>query len=658
MFRNLLVVLIAIIGGCKSSALVDTSEGNSKSAVLFTVNNTPITQEEFEYVYNKNNINNDSAYQQQDINEYLDLYINFKLKIEEAKSRGMDTSKAFKEEFNGYLEQLKKPYLTESKVTKHLMEEAYNRYKEEIKASHILIKISDPLNPTDTLNAYKKALEIRAKSTAGIDFSVLAKQYSDDPSARVNSGSLGYFSSFQMVYPFESAAYNTKVGEVSMPIRTQFGYHLIKVHDRRPANGKVQVAHIMVRVNGDSVAAKNKIFEIYEQAQGGASWDELVKLYSDDVNSKKTNGVLNAFSIGQMPYAFQETSFALQNPGDISDPVMTDYGWHVIKLISKEPVEEFSKLEATIKSRISRDSRAQLNKKALLNRLKKENGFSENLENKALALKKADSTLIKGQWKDNNSSISGKPIFIVADQNYNVADFFRYIEINQKPSSYSPTYYMSLLYDTFQEEKIIAYEEDHLSDKYIDYRMIVKEYQEGILLFELMEQEVWNKAVLDSVGLKNYYEAHKQEYQWGERANATIFASAKGNVIDEIKMAIERNDSTYLSKKQLYKKYNSGASLTLQTDSGNFEEGANEVLDQCDWKSGTQIVEFAGMQHLVWIKEILNPQIKELNETKGAVISDYQGYLEKRWLKELKDKYTVTVDDVVLNRVYESLERK
>ncbi|HNP17384.1 MAG TPA: peptidylprolyl isomerase [Fulvivirga sp.] len=655
MFKNLLVVLLAIALGCKSGSPLKSIKDKSKSAILFSVNNSPVSQEEFEYVYKKNNINNDSAFSRSDIKAYLDLYINFKLKIEEAKSRGMDTTKAFKDEFNGYLEQLKKPYLTESKVTEHLIQEAYDRYKEEIKASHILVKIKDPLNPEDTLNAYKKIMEIRAKALSGTDFGTLAKQYSDDPSAQKNNGNLGYFSSFQMVYPFESAAYNTNVDEVSMPVKTQFGYHIVKVFDRRPANGKVQVAHIMVRIKGDSAAVKNKIFEIYDQANGGVSWDELVKLYSEDINSKNTNGTLNPFTIGQMPYQFQEASFALQNPGDISDPIMTDFGWHIIKLIKKEPIESFSQMEPTIKSRISRDMRAQLNKKALIKRLKKENGFSENLANKNLVLQQADSSLIQGKWKSAGTNV--EPLFTIADQVFNTDDFYKYVVSNEKPSSYVPKTYMGLLYDAFQEEKIIAYEEAHLSDKYLDYRMIVKEYQEGILLFDLMEKEVWNKAVEDTVGLKAFYETNKSTYKWGPRANATIYSSAKNNVIDEIKTAINSNDTTFLSKQSLYKKYNSGASLTLQTDSGNFEKGVNQVLDQCEWKPGVQIINMAGMQHLVWIKEILAPQIKELNETKGAVISDYQSDLEKAWLKELKEKYTVNINDKVLNSVYESLER-
>ncbi len=655
MFKNLLVGLLVITVGCKSGSPLKSTGGNSKSAILFSVNNSPVTQEEFEYVYKKNNINNDSAFSRSDIKEYLDLYINFKLKIEEAKGRGMDTTESFKEEFNGYLDQLKKPYLTESKVTEHLIQEAYNRYKEEIKASHILVKIKDPLNPEDTLNAYNKILEIRDKALSGADFGALAKQYSDDPSAQKNSGNLGYFSSFQMVYPFESAAYNTKLGEVSIPVKTQFGYHIVKVFDRRPANGKVQVAHIMVRIKGDSVAAKNKIFEIYDQANGGVSWDELVKLYSDDVNSKNTNGTLNPFTIGQMPYQFQETSFALEKPGDISDPIMTDFGWHIIKLIKKEPIESFSQMEPTIKSRISRDSRAELNKKALLVRLKKENGFSEDYDNKVLALQQADSSLIQGKWKSAISNV--KPLFSVADQVYTIDDFYKYVVSNEKPNSYTPKTYMGLLYDDFQEERIIAYEETHLSDKYLDYRMIVKEYQEGILLFDLMEKEVWNKAVEDTVGLSAFYEANKSSYEWGPRAIATIYSSAKNKVIDEINKAINGNDTTYLSKQNLYKKYNSGASLTLHTDSGTFEKGVNQVLDQCEWKLGIQIINMAGMQHLVWIKEILAPQIKELNETKGAVISDYQGNLEKAWLKRLKENYTIKINDQVLNSVYESLER-
>lgn len=651
MLRKLLFIFL-LLAGCKSTKVVDS--GNQKTddqQILFTVNGEGVTAEEFKYVYSKNNINNDSAFTKTDIKEYLDLYVNFKLKIQEAESRGMDKSKAFVDEFNGYKEQLKKPYLTENKVTERLVSEAYDRFKYEVRACHILINAKE-----DTLDAYNKIVEIKKQLDKGASFENLAKQYSQDPSVKVNGGDLGYFTSFQMVYPFESAAYQTNVGEVSAPTRTQFGYHLVKVKDRRPANGKVQVAHIMIRATSDTTAVKNRIFEIYDQVKGGVEWAELVKLYSEDVNSRNTDGVLRAFSVGQMPLEFQEASFALAEPGEISDPVKTQYGWHIIKLINREPIESFEQMEASIKSRISRDSRAQLNEIALINRLKKENGFMENAENKKIALSITDSTLLRGNWKYTPTAQNDLELFKVADKTHLLNEFATYIEDNQKPVKDELNHYTNVLYNDFQKSKIIAYEEDHLANKYFDYKMIVKEYREGILLFNLMENEVWNRAVEDTVGLEAFYHSRKDNYKWDERAKASIY-SASEKILQEISNAIEKEDSVFLTKQSLYKKYNSGSNLILQSESGIFERGVKEVLDLAEWKVGIQELEFGGKSHLVWIQEILPPQIKTLQETKGAVISDYQEVLEKNWLVKLKEKYSVLMNNEVLNYVYESLQK-
>ncbi|MTI19545.1 peptidylprolyl isomerase, partial [Fulvivirga sp. RKSG066] len=348
------------------------------------------------YVYKKNNTNNDSAFTKSDVDDYLELYKKFKLKIAEAKSQGLDSTKEFIKEFNTYKEQLKKPYLTETKVAEKLVREAYDRYKTEVNASHILIKVDENASPQDTLLAYNKALELKQKANNGESFEILAKQYSEDPSAQRNGGNLGYFTSFQMVYPFETAAYETNVGEISDPVRTRFGYHIIKVVDKRPAQGSVTVSHLMLRMkpgSADSAAIQNKIFELHEQAIGGANWEQLVEQFSEDVNSKTKGGKLPPFKVGQMPYSFQEASFALEDIGSISDPVKTPYGWHIIRLEDYASIDSYEKMEASLKSRVKRDSRAEINRQALINRLKEENDFNWVDQNKALVLSYADSSL-------------------------------------------------------------------------------------------------------------------------------------------------------------------------------------------------------------------------------------------------------------------------
>lgn len=647
-----IVVIILLFAGCKTGN-INTISNSQDNRILFTVNNTPVTAEEFKYVYNKNNFNSPEAFSKDDIKNYFDLFLNFKLKIEEAKSTGMHETKEFKEELDGYLVQLKKPYLSENEVTKRLIKEAYDRYNQEIRASHILISIENG----DTLSAYNKASELRKKIVDGASFAEVAIANSDDPSVRINKGDLGYFTSFQMVYPFESAAYKTAVGQISDPARTQFGYHLVYVKDKRPANGKVQVSHIMLKHTSDSASVKNKIFDIYEQATGGVDWNELVKQYSDDVNSKNTNGILRPFGVAQMPFIFQEAAFQLENPDQISDPIKTKYGWHIIKLVKKIPIESFEKLEPTISSRIEKDVRSQQNEKVLIQRLKRENGFSENKEVWEVLLDKVDDSLVKGSWAPNIASFSEETLFTVGKNEISVNEFVEYVKSDGKTSSSTPEIYAVNLYHNFKNEQIIGYEESLLEEKYIDYRMLVKEYREGIMLFQLMEDEVWNKASEDSIGLQNFYEVNKEKYQWDRRADVNLYSSSDVEIINKVKEAIQMQDSSFLTKENIYKKYNSGASVSLQLESGIFEEGIIEILDQSRWEVGVEQINYAGKTHLVWIKNILEPRTKELNEAKGAVISDYQNQLEKEWLIKLRDKYTVSINDDVLNKIYEELAK-
>lgn len=633
-------------------------QGTAKEQqVLFTVAGESVPTEEFIYVYNKNNSNNDSAYSKEDIQEYFELYKKFKLKIAEAKARGIDTTDAFSKEFNLYKEQLKKPYLAETKIIDQLVEEAYKRFEQEINASHILIKIDPNAQPADTLKAYEKVTEIRNKALSGEDFAELAKQYSDDPSAARNGGNLGYFTSFQMVYPFESAAYTTPEGEISQPVRTQFGYHLIKVHDKRPSQGTVTVSHIMLR-NGsaDDKVLQDKIFEIHEQAVAGASWKQLVEQFSQDINSKKNGGIIQPFKVGQLPFEFQEAAFSLTAVGEISDPVKTPYGWHILRLEDRLPISSFEEMEGNIRSRIERDPRAAAQKDQLVDRLKAENGYQLDTATLQLVYQKIDSTLTKGQWRPALSQeTKEKELMKIGGRSVDVNEFLGFILSHQRRFNGEPLTFAKQLFNSFETEQVMAVEESQLEDKYFDYRMLVKEYREGIMLFQLMEEEVWQKAVDDTVGLQNFYEDHKTNYLWKERVKAYIYNSSDKQIIQEIRERITKGDSLVHSKKELENTYNKETALTLQVDSGVYEEGTNALLNNVERKKGLYEKSYGDRFILVEIKEVMPEGPKKLNEIKGLVISDYQNYLENQWLKTLREKYPLEVNDKQLEYVYEKL---
>jgi len=747
-----------LAGSLLLTGLWSCTSTKTTSDVIGRVGSDPIYANEFNYVYNKNNSNSANAYSRESVDEYLRLYTNFRLKVKEAEALGLDTLSAFRQELDGYKKQLAQPYFNEKQLVDEYTKQAYERLKEEVSASHILITVKPDAAPEDTLAAWQKISGIRSRVVKGEDFAKLASELSEDPSAKSNAGHLGYFTALQMVYPFEDAAYATPKGGVSEPVRTRFGYHILQVHDRRPSQGQVRVAHLMVRAaegmpESDLQAAKEKITELYNKIRAGENWDALVKQFSDDVNSRDKGGELQWFGTGRMIPSFEEAAFALNEPGAITDPVQTPYGWHIIKLLERKGLEDFESLEAGIRSKVARD-RSETNKKKLVSRLMAENKFKENTGAVEKMLALADSSFAEGGWVGNTTLSDTKNIlFTIGNRKYSQADFVNFAATQKGAAGSSPKAHMQNMYTIYKNESVIAYEEDHLADKHEDYRMLVKEYRDGILLFQLMDERVWSKAIKDTAGLRSFFEQNRQNYQWKERANAIVFnvadsvsfakiqelvknnlypayepepealqfeensdslsgenlvrlaklvpylkskkdlvvklsgnASQKesldlvskrmarvrqylkekdidsvkivfGNITKPVSKGKETNadrkvsfELMSMSAKALEKSFNKDAPLTLQVSEGFFQKGENEILDLVKWDKGSYSLKKDGRYYLVVIKEVEAPRAKLLDETRGIVISDYQEHLEKEWIRELKTKYAVEIDQKSIDK--------
>ncbi|SIQ55477.1 peptidylprolyl isomerase [Pontibacter lucknowensis] len=577
--NQLLVAAAALLmAGCTA-----TRKNDKQEPIIATIGSQPIYTSEFQYVYEKNNGGNEDAYTRQSVSEYLDLYTRFKLKVMEGESRGLDTTTAFKRELEGYKEQLAQPYLTEKSVTDQLVQEAYERLKQEVNASHILLGLPNDPSPQDTLAAYNQALELRKRLEAGEAFEKLAREFSHDPSAAENGGNLGYFTAMQMVYRFEDAAYKTPVGQISMPVRTRFGYHLIKVNDKRAAQGEVKVAHIMVRATpgmpkADSLAAKQRIDAIYKRVQRNESWDRLAAEFSEDANSAANGGELPWFGTGRMIPSFEEVSFALKKEGEVAPPVLTPYGWHIIKLIGKQSLPPFEDMEQNLRNKIAKDSRSELNKAAFLKRIKSENNFSEDATVKAAALGKATDALMQGKWDyDTADKTLKNTLFTIQGKPYTVADFYTYVKAEQRPRmAGTPQHHMSSLYDNFVQKSLLAYERANLENKYPDYRMLVREYHDGILLFQLMDEKVWSKAVEDTAGLQAYFEQNRDKYQWKERAHATVISAANAELLTKAQQQ--------LSERRYEVRNGKPADITFETNSATPDQASiarlNELADR------------------------------------------------------------------------------
>lgn len=626
------------------------------SPVLMNVAGKSVTKAEFENIYHKNSPK-DKPQDEKALKEYLELFINFKLKVKEAEDLGLDTTVAFKNELEGYRKQLAQPYLTDSEANEKLIKEAYDRLKREIRASHILIKCDQNALPKDTLAAYNKALDLRKRIIKGEAFDKLAKQYSDDPSAKDNGGDLGYFTGLQMVYPFETACFNTKVGETSMPVRTRFGYHVIKVLDNRESMGQVQVAHIMVKLPkpataADSANVKAKINEIYGKVKAGENFSELAAQYSDDKGSARKGGELPFFGPGKMVFEFEQASFALKNKGDFSEPVLTQFGWHIIKLLDRKPIASFDEMKAELKNKISKDSRSQKSKESLVARVKKQNNYKENLKARDEFYSVVDSTFFAGKWTIEKASKLNKELFTIGTQKYTQADFAKFIEKNQSKTEKTPIQSLvNNLYRQYTDQMVIAYEETLLPNKYIDYRLLLNEYRDGILLFELTDRKVWSAAVKDTLGLNSFYEKNKQNYLWDDRVEARIYKCKDKAIADKAKKMLNNKKKNYTSD-DILKELNKDSQLNIQIESGKYLKGDHDLIDKVEWNPGTMKELTQDNQViLVFIDKLLKQEPKSLNEAKGLVTSDYQNFLEKQWIESLRAKYPVEVKQDVLQTV-------
>ncbi len=626
------------------------AQSPSNDPVLFTFGSDQVRLSEFDYVYRKNNINDDNAYTKKSLDEYLDLYINFRLKVKEAESLGMDTIQSIIDELKGYREQLAKSYLQDREVTDKLLQEAYERMKSEVRASHILIKMDGEGLPADTLKAYNQAMELRRRIMKGEDFEKLARENSADPSVKDNGGDIGYFTVLQTVYPFETVAYTTPLGQVSLPVKTKFGYHLVKALDKRPAQGRINVAHILIKTPEGATPeqvdeAKKKADDIFQQIKGGAPFEELARKLSEDKLSAGKGGVLPEFSSGKMVIEFEKAAFALEKDGDVSEPIKTDYGWHIIKRISKPGIPPYDEAKADLKKRVERDARSSLATDVLVNRIKTENNFKENAKNKAALFKRIEKDLTNPRITIQDKSGFEKTLFELAGKSFTQNDFAEFVEALQgKKRDALPYRIFNDLYEKYVEKVCIEYQDSQLENKYPDFKALMQEYRDGTLLFALTDQKVWSKALQDTSGLKTFHEQNKNNFMWDQRLSAILFTAKDAKTAKAArKVLLKGKLNTEGVLKKINAKDSTNSLLTMQE--GIYEKGQSQMIDKIEWKEGLS-QDFTNPDNsitFVQVKKVIPPSPKSLEEARGFIVSDYQEFLEKDWIRQLREKYPVKV---------------
>ena len=664
--RNFLKVLL--LASFVMPAFFASAQSKIDKKVLMTIGDQDITVKEFCDVYYKNNLKSD-VIEKKSVDEYLDLFTTFRMKVMEAERLQLDTSARFQKELAGYRKQLAKPFMSSDDITEELLEEAYQRKLKDIRASHILIRCDKKALPSDTLKAYNKAMDIRKKALKGEDFGKLADQYSEDPSARDikgtndtparpgNHGDLGYFSVFDMVYPFETGAYNTKEGEVSMPVRSDFGYHIIKVHSVTDAMGTIQAAHIFLQLpfnapEEDVAAMKQKADNIYAQLieQNGKNWNEMVKQYSDDKGTANNNGMLSQFTVNRIVPEFIEACKSI-NVGEIAKPVRTNYGFHIIKLINTTGVGTFDRERQGLSERVEKDMRSKKSEELVLKQVRNEYKFKQNDKNLEAFLATIDSTILDKSYKPSQDVKMNAELFSLQGNSTKVSDFVDYINNNMTKQKYvSPATYAYQLYETFCNETVMNYADAHLEDKYPEFKALVQEYKDGIMLFDLMNLEVWDKAVKDTLGLKEFHARNASKYMWDERALATVITVTRPESLPAVKALMDKGIELDSLKNAII---NDSIRYAF-VRKGFFQRGDNQYVDQTEWKVGVRNEIPSTVDQtttIVCIREVREPEQKTLKEARGLVTSDYQVELEQQWVKALKERYPVKINEKVLDQV-------
>ena len=506
----------------------------NQNDVLVTIGNDKVTVGEFAKAYGKNN--NLATATEKDLREYLDLFINFKMKVKEGELLQLDTSRQFKMELKQYQNQSAQQFLIDKEVTKELENEVLARAMSDIRASHILVNCSEMAKPQDTLAAYNKIMSIRKEIMSGaISFADAAVKYSDDPSARDmvnpqtqrlhpgNKGDLGYFTVFDLIYPFETAAYNTPVGQVSQPVRTQFGYHIIYVQDRIDAIQEITIEQVYVSdslaKNGNKLPTTTYKLTAAQQAlQSGTPFGDVARQYSEDNDVAVTGGLQEPFAPNRRQGDFVKAILSLKE-GEVSQPIASQNGWHLVRVVNIKPFVLDEDSRYTLINRISRDSRSHKSKGAFIDKLKREYNYKEPGRAKAMKafLKNMPAEFFQNKESDL-STIKGiekfAPMATFADVEITAEEFAKYINrfkgMRLTQDEFAP--FMEERFDMFVQDKMNRYENAHLLEKYPDLRDLVQEFHDGMVLYEINTSKVWAAAVQDSVGLEKFYAENTSRY--------------------------------------------------------------------------------------------------------------------------------------------------
>jgi peptidyl-prolyl cis-trans isomerase SurA len=633
-----------------------------KKEVLVVVGTISIDKEEFLQLMSKERESESPANSltRKEFEENFESFLTYKLKVIEAESIKLDQLEEFNLEFSSIKESLIAPYLIKNSIEEGEVKKVYARLQEIVRAKHILFQFPPNPKKEDSIAVLQLALKVKTELENGADFSALASNYSDDPSAKVNKGDLGYFTGLQMVQQFEEAAYTLPVGSISDPILTDFGYHIIQVSGRQANPGEVQVSHILVRFELENPSqeenARRKISDIYAEIQKESTiWEEIVQTYSEDPASKSAGGLLPWFGVGTMIPEFEVAGFSLTEIGEVSPPIKTAYGYHILRLEGKRGLEPYEEVEQSIRSKILRNSKTGMIQSQVVAIQKSRYGFQENelgISTVAGAVTATD--ILSFGAAIQEKKLGNTELFKVNTSSYTVGDLVNFMQTKEMTPKGIGTFF-ELWLDKFTEATLAKTEEVDLEKNNKAYQMLLKEYRDGILLFSLTNQEVWQKGLNDSLGQQAFFEKNNQKYQWKGRVQAYLTKVNDASKLENARKYLQNKGFDTDSFAAFEADYRSNYPDAYATESGTFEYEAHPILSKVDLNTPYQELVIEGTTYVLVVGKVYPPGPRKFEEARGLIIRDYQEFLDQALTKRLKEKYPIQINAGVKEKTFEAL---
>jgi peptidyl-prolyl cis-trans isomerase SurA len=630
----------------------------ASSQTLFTYGKNAVSSKEFLRAYNKNNTQ-PVTNKAKAIDDYLQLYIKSRLKIKEAYDRGYDTLPHLKQEVENLRNQIADNYMTDPDVMNKMKAEAFQRSQKDVRAAHIFIAFrKDNSSPLDTDAANKKRDEVLMRLQKGEDFMKVAQELSDDPSAKTNKGDLGFITVFTLPYEFENAIYNTPAGKYAAPVRSKMGYHIFKKISERKAAGKIKAQQILLAIPpGSDDKTKKQIAaradSLYKRIIAGDNFNLLAGSFSNDYISAVAGGTMPEISVGQFDPSFEAVLWSLAKDGAVSKPFQTTHGWHILKRVSRKSVVTDVNNKTNmqeIQQRITTDGRWKTSDKFIYDKVVAKAGFKKFTYDDAAMWAMADSVLdLKPMTTLGYTIKATTPMFSIGESVYDATAFVNYANLYRYKQDGSGAKPHTDVRDEWINYSIVQYYKQHLEDFNEDFRNQMTEFADGNLFFEIMQQEIWNKAQSDTAALVNQYEKNKKNYVWKQSADAVLFFCADQNTAKAVYDKVKASPANWKTITDQFGE-------KVIADSSRYEWNQLPNLGTATPKAGSVLSPLINTNdNTASFAYVINvyaqPTPRSYAEAKGLVINDYQILLEQQWDEQLRKKYPVVIDQKILAEI-------